>query len=289
MVIERALAKLKEANAQRSAGSSAPSTEPARPHEPRAAEPLRAEVPQIPRPVFPMLQYDHECALAHRIALPETPLAADERVAAAYRIIRTRLLQRMRSSNWSTVAITSPEAGEGKSVTAINLALNLARNASNNVFLLDLDMRSPSVCTYLGVRPSYQLSGYFAGSVAPGDLFFSIGPENLAIAGELKGTEFASELLAHARLEELIGYIKSIAANPIVLIDLAPITVTDEALAVAPRVDAMLLVVAEGRTRRDSLARAKQLLADFPCAGLVLNRSTEASGRGGYYYYGGDA
>lgn len=227
--------------------------------------------------------------MASRIALPDSPLASDERVSAAYRIVRTRLLQRMRTNNWSTVAITSPEAGEGKSVTAINLALNIARHAGHNVFLLDLDMRSPSVCAYLGVRPPHQLGDYFAGNVALTDLFFSVGPQNLAIAAGMSGTAHASELLTHTKLDELLAYIKRIAPNPIVLIDLAPITVTDEALAVAPRVDAMLLVVGEGKTRRDSLARAKQLLADFPSAGIVLNRSSEASGGGSYYYYGGEA
>jgi protein-tyrosine kinase len=280
MVIERALKKLKDAQSATRA--------PAPAVQPESCPPVAAprDVPQLGRPVLPTLEVDRERAMASRIALPDSALASDERVSAAYRIVRTRLLQRMRTSKWSTVAITSPEAGEGKSVTAINLALNIARHANHNVFLLDLDMRSPSVCAYLGVRPPHQLSDYFAGSVSLTDLFFSVGPQNLAIAAGMNGTALASELLTHAKLEELLAYIKRIAPNPIVLIDLAPITVTDEALAVAPHVDAMLLVVAERKTRRDSLARAKQLLADFPSAGIVLNRSSEASGGGGYYYYG---
>jgi protein-tyrosine kinase len=280
MVIERALKKLKDA--QSATRAPAPAVQP----ESCPPEAAPRDVPQLGRPVLPTLEVDRERAMASRIALPDSALASDERVSAAYRIVRTRLLQRMRTNKWSTVAITSPEAGEGKSVTAINLALNIARHANHNVFLLDLDMRSPSVCAYLGVRPPHQLSDYFAGSVSLTDLFFSVGPQNLAIAAGMNGTALASELLTHAKLEELLAYIKRIAPNPIVLIDLAPITVTDEALAVAPHVDAMLLVVAERKTRRDSLARAKQLLADFPSAGIVLNRSSEASGGGGYYYYG---
>ena len=285
MVIERALKKLKEAQ-----GASGASDAVQRSRESRAPEATQREVARhLARPMLPTLQVDRERAMASRIALPDSPLASDERVSAAYiAIVRTRLLQRMRSNSWSTVAITSPEAGEGKSVTAINLALNIARHAGHSVFLLDLDMRSPSVCAYLGVRPPHQLSDYFAGSVALTDLFFSVGPQNLAIAAGMNGSAQASELLTQAKLDELLAYTKRIAPNPIVLIDLAPITVTDEALAVAPRVDAMLLVVGEGKTRRDSLVRAKQLLADFPSAGIVLNRSSEASGGGGYYYYGGE-
>jgi hypothetical protein len=57
-------------------------------------------------------------------------------------------------------------------------------------------------------------------------------------------------------------------------------------LLVAPRVDATMLVVAEGRTRRDSLLRAKQLLADYTFAGVVLNHSSESFGADSYYGYG---
>jgi Mrp family chromosome partitioning ATPase len=203
-------------------------------------------------------------------------------------MVRTRLLQRMRANNWSSVALTSPETGEGKSVTALNLALNIARHDSHSVFLLDLDLRSPSLCEYLGVRPAKQLVDYFTGNATPAELFFSIGPPNLALAANVSPTALASELLSHAKLDELFSYVKRIAPNPILLIDLAPITVTDEALAVAPRVDAVLLVVAERKTRRDSLARAKQLLAEFPSAGIVLNRSAATNGTSGYYYYVGE-
>jgi Mrp family chromosome partitioning ATPase len=114
----------------------------------------------------------------------------------------------------------------------------------------------------------------------------SVGLSNLAIAASVTPSDQASELIATGRLEELIGYIKSISASPVVLIDLPPILVTDEALLVAPRVDATLLVVAEGRTRRDSLARAKQLLAEYTVAGVILNRSSENFGTDAYYGYG---
>jgi Mrp family chromosome partitioning ATPase len=117
-------------------------------------------------------------------------------------------------------------------------------------------------------------------------VFFSIGVENLALAGAAAGTDQASELLASSRFEELLDYASSIAHAPIVLIDLPPVLVTDEALLVAPRVDATLLVVTEGRTRRDSLARAKELLVDFIVAGVVLNHASESFGADSDYDYG---
>jgi capsular exopolysaccharide synthesis family protein len=286
MVIERALEKLKQAAAEKTARpvtrASVSGASPVRKRE-RAEQAELAE-PATPRPDFVHLSCDRAVATQYRIVVPGTQLAADEGVGAAYRIIRTRLLQRMQASNWSVLGITSPEAGEGKSVTAINLALNLARDGTNSVFLIDLDMRSPSVCRYLGVDPAHDLVGYFSGASEPQDVFFNIGVDNLAIAGNMASSSLASELLAGDRLEELLDYVRSVASNPLILIDLPPLLVTDEALLVAPRVDATLMVVSEGTTRRDSLLRAKAMLGDFPFGGVILNKSTESLGRSGYYY-----
>jgi Mrp family chromosome partitioning ATPase len=200
-------------------------------------------------------------------------------------MLRARLLQRLRNNGWRSLAITSPGAGEGKSVTAMNLALNMARDKNNDVFLIDLDFRNPSICRFLDVLPPRELTSYFAGEAEPQDVFFSIGMSNLAIAGCVEPSIHSSELIGNSRLEDLLAYIFSISARPIVLVDLPPILATDEALQIAPRVDATALVVAEGRTRRDSLERAKQLLAEFTFAGVILNCSTENYGAEGYYRY----
>lgn len=280
MVIERALEKLRQSGASKS-GSGPPSS-PVAARQSSAPTPVLAAVAL---PAFPLVSCSHAVAVAHRILLPDTLSGANERVAAAYRMVRTRLLHRSRNHGLKSVAITSAGPGEGKSVTALNLALSLARDPTVNVFLLDIDMRSPSMCRYLGVQPPVELLTYFAGSRAASEVFFSIGPKNLALAGSLSSTDAASELLGSGRLEVLLSYINSLCPNAIVLLDLPPVLVTDEALLVAPRVDATLLVVAEGRTRRDSLARAVSLLAEFKCVGVVLNRASEATGDNAYYYY----
>jgi protein-tyrosine kinase len=282
MVIERALEKLKQSQAEKAGQTYAPVAPAAGLPRRRSRDP--ADAVAVPKLELPQLHVDRSVAEENRIAMPDTRLATNARVGAAYRMVRTRLLHTVRTNKWTTLAITSPEAGEGKSLTALNLALNIARDRTNSVFLVDLDMRNPSICKYLGVQPPQELIGYFAGQTGPERLFFSIGPENLAIAGSTASTGFASELLAGRRLEDLIEYIRSIAANPIVLIDLPPVLLTDEALLVAPRVDATLLVVAEGKTRRDGLVRAKHLLADFTSVGVILNQSTENLGTGGYDY-----
>src|SRR6185295_16963230 len=116
-------------------------------------------------------------------------------------VLRTRILQRTRSNLWNTIGITSPGQGDGKSVTALNLALSLAREGNNNVFLIDLDMRNPKLCHYLGAVPPRDINDYFAGEAAPNEVLFSIGVDNLTLGGSLTSTDQASELLATGRVE----------------------------------------------------------------------------------------
>jgi len=168
-------------------------------------------------------------------------------------------------------------------VTSLNLAISLAREGNQDVFLLDCDMRSPSICRYLGVQPPAEMVHYFRGEVGARDLFFRVGEERLAIAGGTVATDAASELLAMGRFEALLEEIRSVADNPLVLVDLPPVISTDDALVVAPRIDALVLVAAEGLTRRDQLDRTMGLIAEYPVAGVVLNRSADAMGT---EYYG---
>jgi Mrp family chromosome partitioning ATPase len=105
------------------------------------------------------------------------------------------------------------------------------------------------------------------------------------LAGTVLGVGNASELLATDHLEELLTFIKEISPNPLIVCDLPPVVNTDDALVVAPRIDALALVVTEGCTRRDSLQRTLDLLSDFPLAGIILNQSYESLGSEYYGHY----
>lgn len=233
-------------------------------------------------PVFPEIPYDPALCTENRIFVPELSVGLRSPGAAAYRVLRTRLLHRTRSNEWTKIGVTSPGQGDGKSVTALNLAISIAREGNNNVFLLDLDMRSPKMCAYLGTRPPIAVDDFLSGSGRPEDCLFSIGIENLSLAGSLASTENASELLASARIAALFDYISGVAYQPLILVDLPPLLSTDDALIVADKVDACLLVVSEGRSRRDQAAEALDLLAEFNLAGMIMNRSSAAVSE----YYG---
>jgi protein-tyrosine kinase len=234
------------------------------------------------------VQFDPQRARDNRLLL-SSAVPEDRGTVAAYGMLRTRVLHRARSNGWHTIGVTSAAPKDGKSLTAVNLALSLARENNNVVVLLDLDMRNPSVCRTLGITPNIELRDYFEHRVeTPDDLFMSIGVENLIIAGNLTATQNSAELLASTRLEELFAFIRSATTNPLILIDLPPVLSPDDALVVAPRIDSIIMVASEGITPRADLQKASELLADFPVAGLVLNRSSDASQKYGYGYGYGD-
>jgi protein-tyrosine kinase len=108
--------------------------------------------------------------------------------------------------------------------------------------------------------------------------------DNLLICGSTTPTEHASELLASSRFDDLIRIVKQGTVEPIVIIDLPPVLLTDDALVVAPKVDAVLVVASEGLTSKSGFAKALDLLSEFRIAGVVLNRTIETVPNYNYGY-----
>jgi protein-tyrosine kinase len=254
----------------------------------------RSQAPAVPRPSlqpaapappvplhFPRLSVDQSACEANRVLF--APDNDHHSVAFdAYRILRTRLGHRIAAEHWNSLAITSTGPGDGKSVTALNLSLAIANEGKRNVFLLDLDLRNPSLCSHLGVELAKGIGDYLAGSAKLEEIFFSIGVENLTLAGGRTSYKNSAELLGGERLRELIAGIDAMCPNALIIADLPPLINVADALVVAPRLSATLLVVAEGLTRREGLAHALEVLGGVTVAGVVLNHSREAVDK----YYG---
>jgi protein-tyrosine kinase len=259
-------------------------------HRPAAetARRQRTGTPQS-KPIDPSLRLERTPATINRNLCRERRVLLsaetdrEKTYVAAYRMLRTRLVQKARAGNWTTIAVTSASPNDGKTLTVINLAVSLAREKTREVVLLDMDMRNPSVFRALGIHPRHELREYLENGDSPHELFISVG-ENLLVAGSVTPTEHASELLAGARFDELMSIIERGTVDPIVLIDLPPVLVTDDALVVAPKVDSVLVVASEGLTNRADLLKALHLLSEFPLAGIVLNRAAETSPDYNYGY-----
>lgn len=205
----------------------------------------------------------------HRILMPNQ---ADP-VASAYKILRTRVLQRMRAHDWTTLAVTSPRPGEGKTLTAINLAISLAREVSLTVLLVDMDLRRPGVHRYFGYDPLAGVSDHLLHGRPLTDILFNPGLERLVVLPGRESIHNSSEMLNAPATAALLHELKTRYARRFIIFDLPPLLDTDDVLAFAPQVDATLFVVAEGKTSRDDLRHASQAMQGMNILGTVVNRA----------------
>ena len=208
----------------------------------------------------------------------------DQRVRSAYKMLRTRTLHRIRQNNWHVIGVTSPLQGDGKSLTSINLALSLACDTTLSIVLVDLDLRRSSICSHLNVDPLKGLPDYLDGAANLNEVLFRPeGTERLAVLPNTENFDNSSEIISSPKVANLLEELRDSDEGRIIICDLPPYLVTDDALAFEPLADAFLVVVSEGKTSRDALAQGMDILHDLPLLGLVLNRSEGA--RTGYYYY----
>ncbi|HEC26170.1 MAG TPA: polysaccharide biosynthesis tyrosine autokinase [Gammaproteobacteria bacterium] len=203
--------------------------------------------------------------------------------ASAYNLLRTRVLQQMREHNWNTLAITSSLAGEGKTLTAINLAISLAREVNNTVLLVDLDLRRPTIHRYMGFEPEYGLSDYLQKGTQLENILVNPGIERLVILPGNKEISNSSEMLSSPKMKGLVEELKSRYQSRLILFDLPPLLAIDDALAFSPFIDSMLMVIEDEKTTEDELKRAFDMLHNVNVIGTMLNKSIASQKQYGYY------
>ena len=201
----------------------------------------------------------------------------------AYKVLRTRVLQRLRASRYNIVGVTGAGPGEGKTLTAINFAYALAQDVNHQVILLDLDLRRPSVHEYLGISPEKDLSDLLSGSASLQDVLVCPNANRMAVMTCQQPIRESSDVLSSPEMASIMHQLKSMGQKTITVVDLPPVLAGDDVIAFSPLVDSLLLVVGQGRCRREDLRATHELLQDSEILGVVLNRSREQSGAAGYY------
>ncbi len=194
--------------------------------------------------------------------------------ADAYKILRTQVLQRLNDNKWNVLAVTSPGEDEGKTLTAINLAISIAMEVSYTVLLVDANLRHPSVHEHLGIPAGQGLSNYLLDDVPlPELLLHPDNLENVVILPGGRAIQNSAELLNSPKMAHMVNEVKNRYPGRIVIFDLPPVLSAADALAFAPYVDAALLVIEEGKTTQDEARRAVELLDCTNVLGTVLNKA----------------
>lgn len=214
------------------------------------------------------------------------PAITSDPAAAAFDMLRTRLLHGLAEKGWRRIAVTSPTHGCGKSFVATNLALSLSRRPESRSVLIDLDLRRPQLAALLGLRDIGPLQDFLSGEQPLESQFRRVG-RTLALG--LNGTAVpeASDLLHSPDTGLALQAMVEQLDPQVVLLDLPPALVTDDLLALAPQIDAVLLVTDATRTSpQDIRACERQFEGRVPLLGVVLNRVPDR--KASRYRYGKD-
>lgn len=243
---------------------------PALPQEPPAAQaPAPENTVAFPHTTIVLPEPQREC---ERILGPGAP----EPAGGPYKMLRTQVLRRLSQISANSIAILSAGKGEGKTLTAINLAIAVAADARHTALLVDLDLRNPGVARRLGFVPEVGIEECLQTRRPVWEAMVKVqGYDRLTVLAARERVEQSSELLASMRTGELMQELRTRYPNRIIIIDLPPVLLADDALAFSRHVQAGLLVVAECVTDRDGIRRSLTLLDKLPVVGTVLNRSRE--------------
>ena len=195
--------------------------------------------------------------------------------AAAFRMLRTQVMQRMDEHGWRSIAILSPGADDGKTTTAANLAVSLAHDRHHTVLLVDCDLKRPSIGEMFGIEASYGVDDVLRGDAHVGQcLYHPEAFDRLVIMPARGPLEHSSEALAGPQGRSLVSDLIGRYPERITVFDLPPVLGADDALAFLPQIDCALVVVAEHATPREDLVRCMELLHKTPIVGTVLNKAT---------------
>jgi non-specific protein-tyrosine kinase len=189
-----------------------------------------------------------------------------------YTVLRTRILERAEEKGGNAVMITSALRGEGKTLTAVNLALTFAKAFRQTVLLVDADLRLQRIHEVLGYESGKGLVEYLMEGCPVSEVMVWPGVEKLTVISGGKTIGESSELLGSRGMKELVGEMKNRYPDRYVLFDVAPVLAAADAISLAPLVDHIVFVVEAGRTHARDVERALRLLPQEKILGLVLNR-----------------
>ena len=210
----------------------------------------------------------------------------DGRIVDSYKLLRTRVLRSMQQNGWNTLGVTSAGPNVGKTLTSVNLAISISLKDNLSSMVVDTDLRRPSVHSVFELNPDFGLEDYLAQKASIQSLLINPGIDHFSVLpnkGSREGT--SSELLASPRMLQLVDEIKAGFSSQIVIFDLPPVLVGDDVVAFAPHLDALLVVIEDGKTQTPELTHTFELLHDINILGTVLNKSSDALKNMDYYYY----
>ena len=273
-------------------------TEPT-PPPPLSSQPIEATLPANPFPEptggrssTKRVMLDLEAMAASGLLVPTQSRSL---LANEFRVIKRPLIANAMGKgskpipNGNLIMVTSALPGEGKSFTAVNLAISIAMELDNTVMLVDADVARPSVLTMLGLPPAEGLLDVVQDDAMDiSQVLLHTNVEKLSILPSGTSHPRATELLASEAMIRLLDDVSKRYPDRIIVFDSPPLLLTTEARALATHMGQIVVVVQAGSTTQAAVREAISTIESCPVRMVVLNQATQSvSDRYGYgYAYG---
>lgn len=236
----------------------------------------------------PQIKVDVEKLLAQGMLSPD---ASQGKLAEEYRLIKRPLLlnafgeNRNKINNANLILVTSSLPGEGKTFTAVNLALSIAAERDKTVLLVDADVVKPALSRLFGVEDRPGLIELLEHEATFAEVLLRTDIPKLTLLPSGRRHSHATELLASEAMVQLAGDMSRRYPDRVIIFDSPPLLATTQASVLATHVGQVLLVVESESTPQYIVKEAVEMLSGCALVGCVLNKTTQGFGLG-YYYYG---
>lgn len=251
-----------------------------------AVPPVQEEPPR-PHVVSRQVDLDLDAMAAAGLVSPNAPRS---HIADQYRVIKRPLIANAMGkgavpiANGNLIMVTSAVAGEGKSFTALNLAMSIATELDNTVMLVDADVARPSILRMLGLPASRGLLDLLVDDKAElSQVLLKTNIDKLTLLPSGTPHTRATELLASDAMTLLIEDISKRYSDRIVIFDSPPLLLTTESRVLASHMGQIVVVVHAEKTLQSDVEHALSTIEACPVKMMVLNQA-KAGGVGGYGY-----
>ena len=189
------------------------------------------------------------------------------------------------------ILVTGSIPGEGKTYTAINLALSMAYEQDRTVLLVDCDVMRYGTSRMLGIVDKPGLVDVLENTdLSVADVILRTDIAELSVISSGKSHDFVTELLASQRMAELVTEIGERYDDRVVIFDGPPLLPTPQAQVLTSLVGQVVFVIEAGKTPQSVVEEALAMIPEEQATGLVMNKSEGIISRSGYYYgYYGDS
>lgn len=203
--------------------------------------------------------------------------------ANPFDVLRTKIFLLMQQNGWTRLAITSPNKGCGKTTTACNLAMGFSRQRDVKSMLFDVDLRRPGVSNMLGCKPKHDIKSLLLGEVTPQEQMVRLRT-NVALSMAVRPVNDPTQLLLSPQTISAFDQLQADYSPDIMMFDLPPMLVTDDARAVLKNVDCALIVARAEQTKMSQLDVCEREVGEMTnVLGVVLNNCRHMAAEDQYY------